>query len=416
MPPRRPKVLVVAPDQPFPVDRAGRARLLELCRALKGRYSFHLLAFAPKELMDDPLHTAVYHLKLGAVFDKVRLVPWTGPPEDLWFRFWEPSVRDGESFRRMAEAVQAAVRVEAPDLVDLQHVQMLALRRYVWGPPVVFQEHDLGWMDLGHRLWERADGAPPLWDRLTTWARLRREYRRLGRSVQGVVTAGAEDLSWWRRWGPGGVPSACVNHGVHPEEFSPPERPAARPEILFTGFYPHPPNEEAARYFLREIWPRVSARAPKARVTFAGAQPPPWLLEARSERVRVPGFLPDLRPALRAAQVFVAPVRLGRGNKAKVVEAFAAGVPVVASPEALRGFPTEVRSFVRLGRTAAGFALETANLLENKRLRSEISSKARRWVEQNLSWKICAERLDAFYQTVLSNAPRGANGVFRRPD
>jgi polysaccharide biosynthesis protein PslH len=407
VPPPRKKVLVVSPDVPFPLDRSGRRRVWELCRALKGRCAFRLAAFAPRALAQRPLEAEALKLRLGEVFEGARLVPWDGPEEDLWFRHGDPGVREGASFARMGEAIQAEILDWSPDLVQIEHVQLASCRRFVWGPPVVLDEYDLGWIDLRHRLWERrGDGAAaPLLERAAGWARLRWDYHRLGRTFQGVVTAGAADLDWWRAWGPADVPSEYVPTGVDAARFPPRREAASRPEVLFVGHYAHPPNAEAARYFLSRVWPRVADASPEARVTFAGGAPPAWLLAARSGRVRVPGHVADLAPLYRAARVFAAPLRLGRGIKAKVAEAFAAGVPVVASPEAMDGFPSEARALVRLAPDAPAFALETLNLLNNTRLRSETSTRARRWVEQNLSWSVCADRLHRFYQLVWKDAP-----------
>lgn len=120
----------------------------------------------------------------------------------------------------------------------------------------------------------------------------------------------------------------------------PSDRPRpAWPVVLFTGLLLHPPNVDAVFFFLREVWPRVRARCPRARFVVAGAMP---AAELRAACERTPGVelhadVPDIRPLFWDATVYVVPMRFGGGVRQKVLEAWAMQVPVVLTHMAAEG-------------------------------------------------------------------------------
>ena len=112
-------------------------------------------------------------------------------------------------------------------------------------------------------------------------------------------------------------------------------RPAAG--VLFFGNYAHAPNVDAARWLAAEIMPRVWKRIPGVPLTLAGADPTPALKRLASPLVRVPGFVDDLEPELASHRVFAAPLRYGAGLKGKILQAMAAGIPVVTTTVGAEG-------------------------------------------------------------------------------
>lgn len=109
-------------------------------------------------------------------------------------------------------------------------------------------------------------------------------------------------------------------------------------EVLFVGFLARWENEEGLLWFLSEVWPRIKAAAPIARLRVAGLGIRSTVSEAaRTADVELLGFVPDLDPLYERAAVVVVPVRLGAGVKFKVVDALVAGVPVVTTTVGAEG-------------------------------------------------------------------------------
>jgi glycosyltransferase involved in cell wall biosynthesis len=101
--------------------------------------------------------------------------------------------------------------------------------------------------------------------------------------------------------------------------------------ILFWGQMSRTENEDAVVWFVREILPSIRLARPHARLVIAGANPGPAVLSLASEHVEVTGFVPDPIPIFQAAEIAIAPLRLGAGIKIKVAEYVAAGIPTVVT-------------------------------------------------------------------------------------
>jgi glycosyltransferase involved in cell wall biosynthesis len=119
-----------------------------------------------------------------------------------------------------------------------------------------------------------------------------------------------------------------------------------RSGILFVGNYSHAPNVDAACWLAREIMPRIWRRNPAILLTLAGADPVRVVKRLAAERVRVPGFIDDLLPVIAAHRVFAAPLRFGAGLKGKIVQAMAAGLPVVTTTVGAEGIASSERELV----------------------------------------------------------------------
>ena len=187
-----------------------------------------------------------------------------------------------------------------------------------------------------------------------------------------------------------------IPNGVDTYEFRP--RPVQRiPSLLFVGNYEYAPNVDAALRLATEIFPAVKSRVPEAHLWLVGNAPPPELTGLASDVIRVTGRVPDVRPYLARAGVFVSPLRLGAGIKNKVLEALAMGCPVVATPVSLDGIA------VRDGQEALaadGTAMIDAivRLLQDEALRSSLSSNGRKLIESRYSWNHAAEQYEHLYK------------------
>lgn len=112
----------------------------------------------------------------------------------------------------------------------------------------------------------------------------------------------------------------------------------ARAGLLFLGGARHPPNVDAARWLLSEVYPQIEARLPGCVLHLVGegmAQALPGLQIATT--VHMHGYLPDIEPLLASTRIGLAPLRFGAGVKGKINTYMAAGMPVVATTCAAEG-------------------------------------------------------------------------------
>jgi glycosyltransferase involved in cell wall biosynthesis len=107
----------------------------------------------------------------------------------------------------------------------------------------------------------------------------------------------------------------------------------------------------------------------------------------------VMGFVEDLNASLNRAAVFVAPLRYCAGLQNKVLEAMAAGVPVVATPCVNEGLGAKDEEEIALAAEPWEFAARVVTLMEDIPLQRYISANGRKFVEKNFSWRRATDRI-----------------------
>lgn len=172
-------------------------------------------------------------------------------------------------------------------------------------------------------------------------------------------------------------------------------------QILFVGNYEYAPNRDAALWLAQDIYPLVRQTISDAQLWLVGNAPPPEMQALASDTIHVTGRVPDVRPYLHEAGVFVCPLRLGAGIKNKVLEALAAGCPVVATPLSVEGIHVSDGESVLLGDNAAALATQTINLMQNHNLAAMISANGKQIVLNQYSWGEVANRYFGLYQELV---------------
>lgn len=124
--------------------------------------------------------------------------------------------------------------------------------------------------------------------------------------------------------------------------------PAERQDLLFVGGFKHQPNVDAVLWFVAEVLPRLREKC-EVRLRVVGADAPPELLELDRRDVEILGHVVDIASCFELARVFVAPIRYGAGVKGKVVQALAAGLPIVTTSIGAEGIRLAdgVHGFIR---------------------------------------------------------------------
>jgi sugar transferase (PEP-CTERM/EpsH1 system associated) len=156
-----------------------------------------------------------------------------------------------------------------------------------------------------------------------------------------------------------------VPNGVDTETLRPANGPSDSSDVVFCGVMNYPPNEHAALLLGRSVWPLVRQRRPDATLTLVGALPTPRVqaLESVELGITVTGAVPDVRPYLWRAAVAAAPLLTARGIQNKVLEAVAAGLPVVVTPNLVPTLPDAVKPAVSCASTPEALADAICRLL-----------------------------------------------------
>jgi len=192
---------------------------------------------------------------------------------------------------------------------------------------------------------------------------------------------------------PNGVDCAAVRPG--------PLRPDGPPVLLFTGDMGFAPNVDAALLLASRILPEVRRLHPDAELRLAGRNPDPRLLALRGPGITVTGEVPEMTPHLHAATVYVAPHVTGAGTRTKLLEAMAAGLPIVTTSLGIEGIAATPDRDVRIADDPAATVTAVLRLLANPVERRRLGAAARRLVEERYEWSRCLAPLETLYAGLL---------------
>jgi len=191
-----------------------------------------------------------------------------------------------------------------------------------------------------------------------------------------------------------------VANGVDTQFFTQPSSiRQANSTVLFVGNFKWLPNKDAAKFLVNQIWPKILAKLPSAKLLIVGRNPTPDILKLdQAPRVTVKSDVADIRPVLKSASVLLAPIRNGRGTKYKVLEAMASGLPVVTTKLGIEGI--NCQDSVLVAETSSGLAAKTIKVLSNNQLSRYLAAKAKKIVYAQYNWPIISHQLDTIYQNL----------------
>ena len=230
--------------------------------------------------------------------------------------------------RRMQAALDEMVGNDRFDVISFS-TTMLGGLRLPAGIPLVGDTHNVEFDNL-RRAFD-APGHPLLRAYFGLQASLtRRSEIAFTRKFEMVCVTSDRD----RRLLQAAVPDArlaVVPNGIDPD-IDRVRRGACEPgTLLFTGLMSYYPNQHGITRFARDVFPRVCAQVPGARLLIVGAAPPASVRRLASDRITVTGYVDDVRPFFARAEAFVVPLQIGGGTRVKALQAMAMGLPIVST-------------------------------------------------------------------------------------
>jgi glycosyltransferase involved in cell wall biosynthesis len=288
------------------------------------------------------------------------------------------------------------------DVVHVDTLGLIPLRRVCPPAASVLNHHNIE----SHMLDRRAasERQPILRALLARQARWTREWERQhAPSFSRNVVVSELDQERLREVAPT-ARSAIVPNGVDTKYFSSPANgEQGNHRIVIVGTHAWYPNRDAALYFLDEIWPQIVAEEPRASWIVIGKDPDERVVQAaqRDERIRVLGFVDDLRKSVAEAAVFVCPFREGGGTRLKVLDALAMRKALVSTYVGAEGIPLEDGHNYLRADTAELFARQVIRLFRDPDLRVRLGDAGRELVVSRFDWSRVGADLYQAYEAAI---------------
>lgn len=364
--------LLITQYVPSPADSGGKKRTLAILERLARRGSTTVVAF------DDGAADPAELEQRGVTV--LALAPPAGRRQQLSGVLRTGSVYAGRAWK---PALRDLIRGAAGPNLDLLVVAMTQM-----APCAPAAHGSLRLLDMPNvesalvrshgstrRVWRR-----PAY-RLESMA-LRRWEKRIVRTFDAVSVVSEVDRKR--------LPEAKSRVLVCPNgwDTGPPLPASDEPAAAFVALLSWSPNVEAARWLGTEVWPRVRAACPDARLLLVGRDPHPVLRALAGTGLEVSGTVPDVRPWLARSVVGLAPLRSGGGSRLKILESLDAGRPVVATSIGAEGLESLVGRGVIVANGPEEFAAEIVSLLGDRARARRLGLEGHRAVEAQFGWDV----------------------------
>jgi glycosyltransferase involved in cell wall biosynthesis len=208
-----------------------------------------------------------------------------------------------------------------------------------------------------------------------------------------------------------------ISNGVDTAFFRP-DRPERDPnQVLFLGSLDWRPNLDAVDQLLSTVFPAVRAQEPSARLCLVGRNPPEALCRraASMPGVELHANVPDVRPFLDHSALMVVPLRIGGGSRLKILEAFAAGLPVISTRVGAEGLRVRDGDQLAIVDHPEQMAARILTSLRDPRPGLAQAEAGRGLVEEEYDWRILADQLDELWTRVAQPGARSVLLQEREP-
>jgi polysaccharide biosynthesis protein PslH len=394
------RILVLDEEFPWPLNTGKRIRSYHLISRLARNHEVRYLAYG-EESSDSFRH-----------FASNRLNPIVVPPRvpkknglafyfrlllNLFSRY--PYIVQSHYSADFSAALGRAIKAQRPDIILCEWTPYAIFAHETASIPIVVSAHN-----LETTIWERYHQTER--NPFRRWyiglqiPKVRRfEDEAFGR-VQGVIAVSSLEADDIRK-----ISKSCqvgvVDNGVDLTYFNASDTTVDSRTAVFTGSMDWRPNQDAAIYFCREIFPLIKNMIPNFAVTFVGRNPPQDVIDLqRIAGVSITGTVDDVRPYIEKSGVYIVPLRIGGGSRLKILEALAMRRAVVSTTIGAEGLEIRDNEHLLIADSPQKFADQVVRLISNAPLRTRLGKAGREAVEKSYGWDALADRLEKFLMSL----------------
>jgi glycosyltransferase involved in cell wall biosynthesis len=405
------RILLVFPFLPYPPDDGGKIGFFNPIKYVSRKHEVSVVCLTEGSDQESSIQefkkfcSELRTFKRPAWRDQYCLLKGMvlHPPGSA-AKYWYPAA---------GELIKETIAAHKPHIVEFHHLNTAIYRSFAGALPTVLREHNVEF-----KVWERHGENASSWversyARLTA-PRVRRYEAEIATHFNRCVVVSDADAAHLR----GISPEAQVEvipSGVDTEYFYPSPDVEEEPlSITFTGSFEWKPKQHSLHALLTQVFPRLKARVPEAKLYVVGKGIPEWLRRIAHEipGVRIEGAVPDVRPYIAKSALLINYLEGGGGIALKVLEAMAMRKPVLSNSLGCEGIPMRHGRDVFVADGPDEFAAAACCLLGDRALRSGLAEEGYRRVLESYSWNVIADRFQDCYQRLIEER----RGFDRIPD
>ncbi len=216
--------------------------------------------------------------------------------------------------------------------------------------------------------------------------------------VDGIAAITYRDAAFFRGETP--VPVVDIPYGVNPEEFLPNYEIKEKPTLYHIGSMNWMPNEEGIRWFINNVWQKLSEREPDLVLNLAGRHMPKWLMNLKKKNINVIGEVPDAKEFIKNNDIAIVPLLSGSGIRIKIIEAMAMGKTVITTMVGAEGIQYSEYVNIIIADNPTKIMETICRITKEPEELKRIGRNARKLVENIYDNKKIIERLLIFYDEI----------------
>ncbi|MBI2617073.1 glycosyltransferase [Candidatus Gottesmanbacteria bacterium] len=389
------KILMLTPYLPYPIWSGGQIRTYNLLKNLSKKHEITLYSF----IRDEQEKEYIPRLKKYCIDVKVfkKRPPWA--PKSLFLSAvtYYPLVVCMYYIQEVKKAIAKELERQRFDIIHAetfyvmpnippntiptilaeQTIEYLVYKHYTKSIQFLLLKLLMEWDVVKIKFWEKR-----FWQKATR-----------------VVTMSLPDKKIMQSLIPN-LPVDLVPNGVDVSFFEKRKDKidSTRPTILFVGNFKWLQNREAVSILMKDIWPQIVSRIPKATLWIIGRHPPKSIRSYQSSSVRITEDMEDIRKAYIKSDVLLAPIYGPGGTRYKILEAMATGLPVVTTTTGIEGLGAVHNKHAIISDNVKVLASETVTVLTNPSLYRKLAKNGRELVERQFNWEMIANKLDRIYK------------------
>jgi glycosyltransferase involved in cell wall biosynthesis len=399
---KKPEVLIITGALPYPLVTGAKIRTFNLMKALASQFDIELLTVVSTA-------EAVTYLE---EFSKVGIVTHHIIRPEAESRFIkicdaflslvlrDPYLIRHYNYRAYRKRLDSLLAERHYDVIHCDSISMTGSLRGLDKQRLVLTEHN-----LEQNIWagytEHASGFLKKLFYRNQYSKVKKLEESLDDIYGQVVTVSENDKKLLSQSFPE-ESITVVENGVDPAAYVNDSTAEKRSGVIFTGSLDWHPNIDGLQWFADEIYPALIAALPPCQTTIVGRKPARALITAMQNKngVKVYPDVPEIQPYLHTARVMMVPLRIGGGSRLKILEAMAAGLPVVSTSKGAEGLAVTDGENIIIEDNPLRFAEVLVKVLQDDELYLKLSRQGRALIENRYSWEQVARPLADLWRKV----------------
>ncbi len=399
------KVLMLTPYLPFPPFSGGQTRSYNLIKNLSRKHEITLFSLIKDDEEKKNIKELEKYCSKIRVFKRSK-TPWTlrnilktgfGLYPFLVIRNLVPEEK---------EAVAQELSKEKYDLI---HAETFYVMPHIPSTniPILMVEQTIEYSVYKHFVEDQA----PLLIRPLLWLdvlKLKYWETKIWKRADKVVAMSDSDRKSMNSLVPK-LKIDIVPNGIDIEHFSK-EKSEIKggPKVLYVGNFKWLQNVEAVEVLLKEVFPKIHAKVPNAKLWIVGQYIPDEIKARANKDIQITEAIPDIRDAYLNSTVLVTPIKGPGGTRLKILEAMASALPVVTTSVGAEGLNVVNGKQALIADSMDKLADLAVKVIKDKKLAKSLGDNERKFVTENYRWQISADLLDNIYKQAVKKGSRQA--------